>query len=202
MKSKTATGNLRIIGGKWRSRKLDFPAVEQLRPTANRVRETLFNWLQEKVQFEDCLDLFAGSGACGLEALSRGAQRATFVEQNRQVADAIIANLGLLGATGMPVVCSDAISWLKNQPRPGDRKFGIVFIDPPYAEQLEQECCLALEDSGLLKEGALIYLESERNLQENLFPAGWRMVRKKRAGAVYFMLMERQQRSAGNSETP
>ena len=93
MKSKTATGHLRIIGGKWRSRKLDFPAVEQLRPTANRIRETLFNWLQEKVQFEDCLDLFAGSGALGLEALSRRAGEVVFVDCERSLLESVKEHL-------------------------------------------------------------------------------------------------------------
>lgn len=191
MKSKIATGTLRIIGGQWRSRKLDFPAVEQLRPTANRIRETLFNWLQEELPYEDCLDLFAGSGACGLEALSRGANQVTFVEQNPLAADAIAANLKLLGAPGMPVICSDAIDWLKNQDHPESRKYGIVFIDPPYAAELEAESCQLLENSGVLKDQALIYVESNRNLPDNLFPAEWRMIRKKHAGAVYFVLMER-----------
>ena len=191
MKIKITTGNLRIIGGKWRSRKLSFPTVEQLRPTANRIRETLFNWLREKIQLEDCLDLFAGSGACGLEALSRGARQVTFVEKNRLVADAIVANLNLLGESGMPVICNDVIEWLKNHEHTTGHKFGIVFIDPPYADQVESECCRLLEDSGLLKSRAQIYLESNRDLPESLFPTGWRMTRKKRAGAVYFMLLER-----------
>lgn len=191
MKSKNSQGNLRIIGGKWRSRRLSFPIRDQLRPTANRIRETLFNWLQEKVPFEDCLDLFAGSGACGLEALSRGAARVTFVEQNRQVADAIVANLGLLEEPGMPVICRDAMDWLQARASENRQAFGIVFIDPPYADRLEIECCKLLEKSGLLKDQAIIYLESNRNLSESLFPAGWRIIRKKRAGAVHFMLLER-----------
>jgi 16S rRNA (guanine966-N2)-methyltransferase len=198
MKSKTATGTLRIIAGKWRSRRLSFPAAAQLRPTANRIRETLFNWLQNDVEHEDCLDLFAGSGSCGLEALSRGARQVTFVEQNRRVADAIVANLSVLGASGMPVICSEAINWLVNHARTSGQTFGIVFMDPPYPEQLEHACCSALEESGVLKDRALIYLESDRDLQDNLFPAGWRILKKKRAGAVFYWLLER---IAGNAET-
>jgi len=179
---------------------LSFPAVEQLRPTANRIRETLFNWLQEEVPFEDCLDLFAGSGACGLEALSRGARQVVFVEQNRLVADAIVTNLSLLGEPGMQVIRNDAVAWLKNQAHQESQKFGIVFIDPPYAAQLERECCHLLEDSDLLKDRAFIYLESNRDLQENLFPAGWRMIKKKRAGAVFFVLLERLADGAGKTD--
>ncbi|MBT8147856.1 MAG: 16S rRNA (guanine(966)-N(2))-methyltransferase RsmD [Gammaproteobacteria bacterium] len=192
MKSTNSQGNLRIIGGRWRSRRLSFPLRDQLRPTANRIRETLFNWLQEKVPFEDCLDLFAGSGACGLEALSRGAASVTFVEQDRQVADAIGANLALLEEPEMPVICRDAMEWLQDQAGGNSQAFGIVFIDPPYADRLEIECCRLLEKSGLLKDQATIYLESNRDLSESLFPAGWRIIRKKRAGAVHYMLLQRQ----------
>ena len=195
MKSKNSQGNLRIIGGKWRSRRLSFPIRDQLRPTANRIRETLFNWLQDKVPFEDCLDLFAGSGACGLEALSRGAAGVTFVEQDHQVADAIVANLTLLEEPDMPVICRDALDWLRAQASENSQRFGIVFIDPPYADQLEIECCRLLEKSGLLKDQSTIYLESDRDLSESLFPASWRIIRKKRAGAVYFMLLERKSES-------
>jgi 16S rRNA (guanine966-N2)-methyltransferase len=198
MKSKTATGTVRIIAGKWRSRRLSFPVVARVRPTANRIRETLFNWLQNDIEYEDCLDLFAGSGACGLEALSRGARQVTFVEQDRRLADAIVANLSLLGASGMPVICSEAINWLENRARTCGQTFGIVFVDPPYADQLEHACCRALEQSGVLKDRALIYLESDRDLLDNLFPAGWRVLKKKRAGAVFYWLLER---IAGSAET-
>ena len=190
MKPQTATGKLRIIGGKWRSRVLDFPAADQLRPTADRIRETLFNWLREDVQDEDCLDLFAGSGACGLEALSRGARRVTFVERNPKVIDAISANLNKLGEPGMPVIRSDVMHWLKPGIHEAGDKFGIVFVDPPYDERLERECCHALQESGLLKDQALVYLESDRDLPVNLFPTGWRRIKKKRAGVVFFMLFE------------
>ncbi len=200
MKSRTDMGSVRIIAGQWRSRRLAFPAVAQLRPTANRVRETLFNWLQNDVEQEDCLDLFAGTGACGLEALSRGARHVTFVEQNRRVADAIIANLRMLGASEKPVICSEAVTWLNQNHQISAQKFGIVFMDPPYADELEQTCCEALESSGLLKNRALIYLESNRNLQDSLFPSAWRVLKKNRAGVVFYWLFERTSRGAEISD--
>ncbi|MEZ5490030.1 MAG: 16S rRNA (guanine(966)-N(2))-methyltransferase RsmD [Gammaproteobacteria bacterium] len=191
MKANTPPGRLRIIGGRWRSRKLNFPAVDQLRPTANRVRETLFNWLQDEIAGKECLDLFAGSGACGLEALSRGARRVTFLEKNPQAAKAIRDNLALLGEAQMPVICADVLAWLAKPAK--DAKFSIVFIDPPYAAELEKVCCEALEQSGLLTDRALIYLESNKEMLENLVPENWRMLKKKRAGAVHFVLLERRQ---------
>lgn len=189
MKANTPPGKLRIIGGRWRSRRLNFPALDQLRPTANRVRETLFNWLQDKISGEDCLDLFAGSGACGLEALSRGARRVTFLEKNPQAARAIQDNLTVLGEAQMPVVCADVLAWLAMPAT--EQKFGIVFIDPPYAANLEKTCCEALEQSELLQDRALIYLESDKEMPENLVPDNWRMLKKKRAGAVHYVLLER-----------
>ncbi|MCP5347608.1 MAG: 16S rRNA (guanine(966)-N(2))-methyltransferase RsmD [Gammaproteobacteria bacterium] len=189
MKAKYDTGSLRIIGGRWRSRKLTFPAVDQLRPTANRIRETLFNWLQNGVTGSRCLDLYAGSGACGLEALSRGAGQVTFLEKNPLAAGAIRNNLAVLGESNMPVISADVLSWLA---APGtDCQFDIVFIDPPYKANLEVASCQALESSGLLRDGSLIYLESDKELPESLFPANWRLLRSKRAGAVHYVLLER-----------
>ena len=110
-----STNTLRIIAGQWRSRRLAFPDVEGLRPTADRIRETLFNWLQERIAREDCLDLFAGSGACGMEALSRGARHVTFVDSASAAASSIRHNLDLLKAEGGQVVCEDSLRWLQRQ---------------------------------------------------------------------------------------
>lgn len=197
MKNSTPKGSLRIIGGKWRSRKIEFPAVEDLRPTANRIRETLFNWLQEVVPSAHCLDLFAGSGACGLEALSRGAAHVTFVEYNRKAADALEANLARLGETRMPVICTDALKWLQQGTKQSAGKFRIVFLDPPYRGELESATCHALENSGVLQDHALIYLETNRDLADELFPPGWRIVKRKRAGSVNYLLLERRAENSG-----
>lgn len=165
--------------------------MDDLRPTANRIRETLFNWLQEDIPSANCLDLFAGSGACGLEALSRGAAHVTFVEYNREAADALEANLKRLGETAMPVICTDALLWLEHAAKESAGKFRIVFLDPPYKAMLESETCRTLEESGVLQDHALIYLETDRDLADDLFPSGWRIVKRKRAGSVNYMLLER-----------
>ncbi|MDP1932590.1 MAG: 16S rRNA (guanine(966)-N(2))-methyltransferase RsmD [Gammaproteobacteria bacterium] len=202
-KSSGKPGNtLRIIAGKWRSRKLDFPDVEGLRPTADRVRETLFNWLQEAIAREDCLDLFAGSGACGIEALSRGARHVTFVDSSAAAIKAIRANLDMLQAEGHELVCEDSLRWLQSCAQSRDKcphSYGLVFIDPPFATGLLARSALALEQSGQLREDALIYLEWGSDIPAVGLPANWQMLKSKRAGAVYFCLYQRQ---GANVSTP
>lgn len=194
-KNSTRPGNsLRIIAGKWRSRKLDFPDVEGLRPTADRVRETLFNWLQDTIAREDCLDLFAGSGACGVEALSRGARHVTFVDSSAAAIKAIRANLDMLQAEGHELVCEDSLRWLQSNTQAGSRRqqsYGLAFIDPPFGSGLLARSAAALEQSGMLREGALIYLEWASDIPSTGLPANWQMLKSKRAGAVYFCLYQR-----------
>jgi 16S rRNA (guanine966-N2)-methyltransferase len=181
---------LRIIAGQWRSRRLAFPDVEGLRPTADRVRETLFNWLQDSIAREDCLDLFAGSGACGMEALSRGARHVTFVDNSAAATAAIRKNLALLGAAGTQVVCEDSLRWVQQQsPQP---RFGLVFLDPPFAADLLTRSAVALEASGLLREGALVYVESAQPLTTLNLPLCWRPLKGRQAGSVHFGLFQRQ----------
>lgn len=192
MKSSRArpANTLRIIAGQWRSRRLAFPDVEGLRPTADRIRETLFNWLQERIAREDCLDLFAGSGACGMEALSRGARHVTFVDSASAAANAIRSNLAVLGAEGGQVVCEDSLRWLSRQS--AEARFGLVFLDPPFAGDLLQRSATALEASGLLKGDALVYLESAQSLATLMLPPNWRALKLKQAGKVHFGLYQRQ----------
>lgn len=191
MAGKTPGGRLRIIGGQWRSRRLAFPQVPGLRPTADRVRETLFNWLQADVPGAACLDLYAGSGACGLEALSRGATSVVFVERSRPVAEAIRSNLQLLGSDRGSVVNADVLNWLQQQTGRTDAPgFDLVFMDPPYDLALLQESCLRLAQSGMLKSGAIIYLEDRAELNEEQLPPGWRVIKRSRAGAVHFYLCQ------------
>ncbi len=132
-----AQGQLRIIAGKWRSRKLAFPQQENLRPTPDRVRETLFNWLQADVPGSCCLDMFAGSGALGFEAASRGAGEVVMIEQNREAVSALTRNIKLLDAGNIRLVIADAVEWLKNN----QRRFDIVFLHPPYIAGLLGKCC-------------------------------------------------------------
>lgn len=193
--SKAKPGNsLRIIAGQWRSRKLQFPDVEGLRPTADRIRETLFNWLQEAIPRASCLDLFAGSGACGIEALSRGARHVCFVEKSPLAAAAIKQNLHLLGATQFQVVCEDSLTWLDRKGEASTERFDIVFVDPPFATDLLAPSASKLEASGLLHDNALLYVETARELDLALLPVNWQLRKSRRAGAVYFYLLQRELR--------
>jgi 16S rRNA (guanine966-N2)-methyltransferase len=185
------SNSLRIIAGKWRSRKLSFPDLEGLRPTADRVRETLFNWLQEQVVRADCLDLFAGSGACGIEALSRGARQVTFVDVSPLAIGAIRSNLGLLQAGDFSLVCEDSLTWIKSNNEASGPRFDIAFIDPPFATSLLGRSVAALEKSGLLREEAMIYLESSQEIASTQVPDNWLLRKSKRAGMVYFYLYQR-----------
>ncbi len=180
---------VRIIGGEWRGRKLNFPQAAGLRPTPDRVRETVFNWLQFELVGRRCLDLYAGSGAFGLEALSRGAAAATFVEKDAVAAKAINDLLRKLGCDRGHVVHEDAFAWLGRLERPGP--FDVVFIDPPYDEALHARSVQALERSGCLAPDAWIYLEDAADRGEPVMPPGWALKRSKRAGDVGYHLARR-----------
>lgn len=176
---------LRIIGGRWRGRRLTFPAVPGLRPTPDRVRETLFNWLTPFIDGARCLDLFAGSGALGLEALSRGAGDVVFVERDRRVVRTLRENLKTLGAVA-DIHPADALDWLS---RDGSSEpFDIVFLDPPFGRNLLTPVCEHLEHYGWLKPGAGIYLESEPYWVLKV-PDNWEVIRQQRAGAVMYRLL-------------
>lgn len=183
-----AANTLRLIAGAWRGRHVRFADVPGLRPTTDRVRETLFNWLQPYVPGAHCLDLFAGSGALGLEALSRGAADAVLVESDRRAVDALQAAAAALGATGARVVWRDVAGYLRGIP---ERRYDLVFLDPPYGQGLIGPCARLLEEHGWLAEGALIYLEAERELDPPPLPAGWTLVRSRRAGHVGYHLAQR-----------
>src|SRR5690554_6941695 len=188
-KTATHSSSLRIIGGEWRGRRLQFPEVEGLRPTPDRVRETLFNWLQPLISGARCLDLFAGSGALGLEALSRGAAHLEFVDRNRRVTDAIRQHLVLLREEARAVVhVSDAMGFLCTPPK---GSFDIVFLDPPYHANLLAPAAAALESGGWLAEGARIYLECDLRQGLPPLPENWEIVRDGKAGQVGFYLAAR-----------
>ncbi len=172
---------VRIVGGEWRSRLVRFPPSAEIRPTPDRVRETLFNWLGQRLDGLEVLDLFAGSGALGFEALSRGASRAVLVERDREIATALRAAARELGATGAEVLEGDALSFLA---RCAD-KFDVVFVDPPYASGLAERALAALP--ARLKPGARVYVESSAPVAPG---EPWRAVREGRAGAVRYALFE------------
>jgi 16S rRNA (guanine966-N2)-methyltransferase len=178
------SNTLRIIGGEWRGRKLRFADGEGLRPTTDRVRETLFNWLQPITAGARCLDLFSGSGALGLEALSRGASEVVFVDTNPKAIAALKENLQLLKADNAEVIRGDALSYLQQRPA----AFDIVFLDPPFRKDLLQPVLQLLASDDLLSAGARIYIELESELGDPELPDGWEMLRSKRAGQVAYHL--------------
>ncbi|MDX1251613.1 MAG: 16S rRNA (guanine(966)-N(2))-methyltransferase RsmD [Gammaproteobacteria bacterium] len=190
MKTPHKPGQLRIIGGEWRGRKLAFPGIEGLRPTPDRVRETLFNWLRDVVPGSRCLDLFAGSGALGFEALSRGAAQAVMVDQEARVIAQLHKNIEILHAQSAHAVQADALSYLQGPPQP----FDVVFLDPPYRLfDLLQPCCEQLENRGWLGPHAHIYLEAEAARGLPSLPRNWQVIRSKQAGQVGYHLIVREQ---------
>jgi len=182
---KNKPGSVRIIGGQWRGRRLPIAANSALRPTPDRVRETLFNWLAPVLPGRRCLDLYAGTGVLGLEALSRGAAECCFVERDAGTAAALRAAMAKLGAHG-ELVIAEVSRWLEHPHRPG---WQLVFVDPPYAEADLAALCAALA-SGWLAPAALIYLEMPRGAALPELPSGWKVWREKVAGELRFMLLQ------------
>ncbi len=184
--------SLRIIGGRLRNSKLNFPDIAGLRPTADRTRETLFNWLQNEIAGEDCLDLFAGSGALGIEALSRGARRVVFVDNGVLASAAILQNIERLKICDAEVNCSDACQWIEQQTKIS-AQFGVVFLDPPFASNVTARLCRQLANSKLLKPGCRIYVEAAASVDEEDMPENWRMLKTRQAGAVRYCLYMQEQ---------
>ena len=179
---------LRIIGGDWRSRQLNFVDAPGLRPTPARVRETLFNWLQYEIVGKQCLDLYAGSGALGFEAASRGAKSVIQVERNVQACRCLKDNAVILSAAErITVVQSDVFGYLA-----GDAQvFDLVFLDPPFGLNLVVQTCKQLEAYGWLAKHAKIYVETERHFDFSGMPEHWRQLKSKSAGEVGYHLFER-----------
>lgn len=186
MSAPTQAGRIRIIGGQLRGSKLTVPVSAGLRPTPDRVRETLFNWLREVIDGARCLDLFAGSGAVGIEALSRGAASVTFVEREAPLATNLRANLERLRASAGNVVCADALDYLRGTPQ----RFDLVFLDPPFAVDLAPPSATTLERNGWLAPRAMIYMELPADKHVEL-PANWHIHRQGRAGALSYTLFQR-----------
>lgn len=183
-KTSAYPGRLRIIGGRWRGRRLDIAESEGLRPTPDRVRETLFNWLQPYIDGAQCLDLFAGTGALCLEALSRGAGRVVMVEKAPAVAEALRGHVKLLEAQNAEVVLADAAEYLNQPPQP----FDIIFLDPPFKSDLIARCAELVEGRGWIKPGGLIYIEAPSQVEALSIPATWELLRSKKAGQVGYHL--------------
>ena len=183
---KKGSNELRIIGGHWRGRKLKFPDGEGLRPTMDRVRETLFNWLQADIANARCLDLFSGSGALGFEALSRFATQVVMVDKNPQAITMLRSNLALLKADNAQVVQMDAAAYLQQE---NIGPFDIVFLDPPFNQHLVEKFCQLLHQSNCLSEQAIIYIEKEKNTPLPQLPEQWHIVKNKTAGQLAYYLI-------------
>lgn len=180
-------GELSIIGGDWRSRKLRFPDAGGVRPTPARTRETLFNWVASEIPGSHCLDLFSGSGALGLEALSRGAASATLVEHNQALADALCHNLALLKSPHGHVVCQAVEQFLAG---PATRSFDIVFMDAPFRQGWPERLLPVLAGFGWVATGGWVYAEYESDKASLPPPPGWQLHRGKSAGQVSYCLFQ------------
>ena len=179
-------GRLRIVAGNWRSRLLEIADEPGLRPTSERIRETLFNWLAPTVEGSRVLDLFAGTGALGIEALSRGAASLTFVESSREVVAVLERNLESLAASRAETVCGDALEFLANY---RGEAFDIIFVDPPFAGDMLAEVCAALHTSEAAAAGTSVYLEDARSRDRPPLPAEWQIRKERTAGNVRYALL-------------
>ncbi|MCL4112703.1 UNVERIFIED_CONTAM: hypothetical protein GTU68_052150 [Idotea baltica] len=181
---------LRIIGGQWRSRNFRFPEVLGLRPTPNRVRETLFNWLQGRTEDAKVLDLFTGSGALFLEALSRGAQ-GTAIDINPLAVRSLEENLAILGSVSGKVLCENASHYLKHSRNEEKENFNLIFLDPPFHQGLLSQAAYLLEEHHWIQPTAWIYTESELSSSQLNLPANWQPYKEKQAGQVFYALWQK-----------
>ena len=181
----TPKGQIRIIAGQYRGRKLPVLMADGLRPTTDRVKETVFNWLMPYIQDANCLDCFAGSGGLGFEALSRGASSVTLIELNKSAAQQLKDNKALLNADSIAVVQQNALDFLQKNLQ----RYSLVFIDPPFRKGLAQETAMLLCEKSLT-EDALIYVEMEADHNEQTMPSHWQLLKEKVAGQVVYRLYQ------------
>ena len=184
--SREPPGRVRIVAGKWRGRRLPVPAVPGLRPTSERIRETLFNWLAPRIEGARCLDLYAGTGALGFEALSRGAAEVLFVENSAAAARALTESARLLSAGNAVMHTGDAVRFLQ---KAEVAQRDIVFLDPPFGDASLAELCRLLVARPWLAPGAAVYLEQDRGADPLELPDGWHIAREKSAGNVRYALV-------------
>lgn len=180
-----APESVRIIAGIWRSRRLNFTATDGLRPTGNRIRETLFNWLAPSIGGARCLDLFAGSGALCFEALSRGAKHCIALENNRSAISHLTSNKALLNAADLDIVATDTITFLKKNTT--NSQFDVIFMDPPFEKKLHPTVAQLLTEGMWLAQNALIYCELPLDEPQPM-PANWQLIKDKIAGNVRYCL--------------
>lgn len=183
------TGSVRIISGLWRGRKLPVHDAQGLRPTTDRVKETLFNWLAQDIPQSKVLDLFAGSGGLGFESASRQAEFVTMVELNNQAYQQLTSNIALLKANNIQAINQNALTFLEKNST--NETFDVVFIDPPFRQGLLPDVINRLEANGWLNNNALIYIETEKELALDAVPEHWDKLKEKTAGQVSYRLFER-----------
>jgi len=179
---------LRIIGGEWRGRKLLFADAEGLRPTTDRIRETVFNWLAPEIAGARCLDLFAGSGALGLEALSRGAGFSCLIDTSAAAIQQINSNLERLDCDCAATYCMTASQWLEQFDPATEKAFDVVFLDPPFGKGQMAACLELIEQKHLLNDNGLAYLETPRDEALPAISSRWQLHREKTAGQVSYRL--------------
>ncbi len=183
--TKEKKGSVRIIAGEWRSRKLPVADVPGLRPTTDRVRETLFNWLQHSIVQARCLDLFAGTGALGFEAASRGAAEVLMIERDKKAFTSLKQSVEILKTEKVKVIQADALNWLEKM----DQVFDIIFIDPPFDQNLVPETLKKLMRSSCVKKGTLIYLEEQQIVEPSILES-LKIIKRSKAGQVSYSLLE------------
>lgn len=180
-------GKVRITSGEWKNRNLEVPGIDGLRPTSERVRETLFNWLMPSIHKSVCLDLFAGSGSLGFEALSRGAKHCTFVEKSKLAFSQIKTTRTSLNAVNSEVHNCDAIDFLSSV---HNHNFNLVFLDPPFSDDYLISSIESIHEYQLVSSGGYIYIEFNKNNDLSDLPDNWSVIRKKIYGNVCFILIE------------
>jgi 16S rRNA (guanine966-N2)-methyltransferase len=176
---------IRIVGGKYRGKKIYFPSIKDLRPTPDRVRETLFNWLMHDIKGKRCLDLFAGSGALGFEALSRGAAEVVLVEQSPKAYATLLTHRITFNEPSLKVVNHDGLKFLQETTQP----FDIVFLDPPFSKDFLSPCLKALEEPNILSAEGMVYIESPEQISPN--ESTWTILKLKQYGHAWYGLLRK-----------
>ncbi len=185
---KEKKGEIRIIGGKWKGKKIYFNLNDDLRPTPDRAKETLFNWLGQDLNKMYCLDLFSGTGALGFEAFSRGAQKVTFVERNKEYLQKIKkVFLEINEKADCDFFCADCLEWIQNNS--SETKYDLIFIDPPFNKNLIHDLLAAILEKELLSKNGQIYFEFEKKLDLEI-PGSLTLKKKKSLGKKSYILAE------------
>ncbi len=187
MSNKANKGSFRIISGKFKGKKFEFLPSKDLRPTPDRLRETLFNWLGQVIDQQTCLDLFAGTGSLGLESLSRGARKVTFVEKNYENFDRLKGYVEQLNTKEeISIINKDVLTWLDET----NDDFDVIFVDPPFYKHLAEQVLLKIKTRSLLTKSGNIYLEAEKELDLSFLEKNWEVIKETKAGKKQYLLIK------------